>query len=95
MSCNDTEDYADEEYRTVPWESSQTILMTGGHLDADDGSGSLRVGHEVQIVGRARDSGLFVNDQTVSLVHAELRATPKGVQLKDRSSRNGTFVAYG
>jgi DNA-binding NtrC family response regulator len=87
-------DYADEEHMTVPWERSKTILMTGGHLDAEDGSGSLRVGHELQIVGRARGSGLFVNDETVSLVHAELRATPRGVQLKDRSSRNGTFVAY-
>ena len=78
---------------TFPLESS-IIMVKGGRLEAEDGSQSLAIHDELKIVGRARDSALRVNHETVSLVHAELQATPKGVRLKDRRSRNGTFVSH-
>ena len=43
-------------------------------------------------VGRAPDNRLVLVDQDVSGRHAELRATPSGVQLLDVGSRNGTWV---
>jgi adenylate cyclase len=47
---------------------------------------------DVLIVGRAVTSDLAVVDATVSRQHAELRARPDGVEVRDLGSSNGTFV---
>ena len=47
---------------------------------------------DVVIVGRAVTSDLAVVDATVSRQHAELRARPDGVEVRDLGSSNGTFV---
>ena len=47
---------------------------------------------DVVIVGRAVTSDLAVVDATVSRQHAELRARPDGIEVRDLGSSNGTFV---
>ncbi|MDQ8145527.1 MAG: adenylate/guanylate cyclase domain-containing protein [Gemmatimonadota bacterium] len=47
---------------------------------------------DVVIVGRAVTSDLAVVDATVSRQHAELRARPEGIEVRDLGSSNGTFV---
>lgn len=51
------------------------------YIDADDLS-----------VGRDPDSGIFLNDVTVSRQHARLLRTPEGVSVEDAGSLNGTYV---
>jgi Sigma-54 interaction domain/FHA domain len=86
-------DYAlDGAVDTVLMDDTSAIKVQGGQLETEDGRLLLKIGHELQIVGRARGSALYVDHETVSLVHAELQATSKGVRLKDRNSRNGTFI---
>ena len=44
------------------------------------------------VVGRAAASDMIVPDVTVSRRHAELRATPAGVRVRDLESSNGTAI---
>ena len=90
LALNDTD--LGESVDTVLMGESSAIKVQGGHLETEDGDVLLKIGHELQVVGRARDSSLCIDHETVSLVHAELQATSRGVRLKDRSSRNGTFI---
>ncbi|RMH38912.1 MAG: FHA domain-containing protein [Deltaproteobacteria bacterium] len=43
------------------------------------------------VVGAGRDCDLILDDPQVSRRHAELRATPEGVFVRDLGSTNGTF----
>ena len=43
-------------------------------------------------VGRAKTNGIVVADPLVSRVHATLRSTPAGPEIRDNNSSNGTFV---
>ncbi|MGH7434567.1 MAG: sigma 54-interacting transcriptional regulator, partial [Polyangiaceae bacterium] len=43
-------------------------------------------------IGRSRRCELVLDDPTVSSVHAEVQATPRGVRLVDLNSRNGTLL---
>jgi adenylate cyclase len=49
-------------------------------------------GSSVVSVGRAVTNDLAVVDPTISRKHAELKATPGGVEVTDNGSSNGTFV---
>jgi ABC-type multidrug transport system ATPase subunit/pSer/pThr/pTyr-binding forkhead associated (FHA) protein len=50
------------------------------------------IGPGVTGIGRARSNGVVLGDLLVSRAHAQLRATPKGIELRDLGSSNGTFV---
>jgi DNA-binding NtrC family response regulator len=60
-----------------------------GRIETLDRSASLEVGPERQLIGRAPQCALVLDDKTVSAVHAEVQATPLGVHLVDMGSRNG------
>lgn len=47
---------------------------------------------DVVAVGRHPDSGVFLDDVTVSRRHAEFRRRPGGYLLRDVGSLNGTYV---
>ncbi len=47
---------------------------------------------EETIVGRSTNSGVFLDDITVSRRHAEVRQLEGGYQLTDAGSLNGTYV---
>src|ERR1700690_1281555 len=66
--------------------------VRGGRLQAVGGGAALRIGDEVQVIGRSRHCALFVDDETVSKLQVEVQATPLGVRFKDLDSRNGTFL---
>jgi transcriptional regulator with PAS, ATPase and Fis domain len=83
----------DADAATVPVsESTQLVSVHGGRIEVVDDGSSVRVGAERLLVGRARRCDLALDDKTVSAVHAEVQATPKGVRLVDLNSRNGTFL---
>ena len=44
------------------------------------------------VVGRSPDSDIFLDDVTVSRLHAEVLRVPEGYVLKDGGSLNGTYV---
>lgn len=73
-------------------EATHTVSIHGGRIDSPDDGASLLLGQDRHLIGRARRCDLVLDDPTVSAVHAEVQATPKGVHLVDLSSRNGTFV---
>jgi len=43
-------------------------------------------------IGRAADNDVVVNDLSVSRYHAQLRKTPRGYEITDLDSHNGTFL---
>jgi transcriptional regulator with PAS, ATPase and Fis domain len=43
-------------------------------------------------IGRSQRCALVLDDPTVSKVHTEVQATPRGVHLVDLNSLNGTFI---
>ena len=44
------------------------------------------------IIGRSRDSGIMLDDESISRHHAKLVATPEGIDLVDLGSKNGTLL---
>jgi DNA-binding NtrC family response regulator len=52
----------------------------------------LTIGPEAILLGRHEDCQLVLDDPRVSSVHAELVATEQGVRLRDKGSKNGTFL---
>jgi pSer/pThr/pTyr-binding forkhead associated (FHA) protein len=53
---------------------------------------SLNAGDDVMTVGRAPESGIFLDDVTVSRRHAEFRRGAEGWSVRDSGSLNGTYV---
>ncbi len=52
----------------------------------------LTVGPDAVLLGRHDDCQLVLDDPRVSSVHAEVVATEQGVRLRDKGSKNGTYV---
>ncbi len=52
----------------------------------------MNIGHESVTIGRDASADLQLDDRSVSALHCELRATAKGVALRDLGSTNGTRV---
>jgi DNA-binding NtrC family response regulator len=52
----------------------------------------LVIGPDAILLGRHEDCQLVLDDPRVSSVHAELVATEQGVRLRDKGSKNGTFL---
>lgn len=48
--------------------------------------------HKKFIIGSSRESDLKVKDFTVERFHAELRATSKGIFIRDKKSKYGTMI---
>ena len=68
-----------------------TILVTKG---ANAGS-KFALTDAVTTIGRHPDSGVFLDDVTVSRRHAEIRHTDEGFTLVDSGSLNGTYCNGG
>jgi DNA-binding NtrC family response regulator len=69
------------------------VEVRGGTLRLAKSGETVTVGTDPVTVGRHASCGLVVDDPLVSAVHADLAATPDGVRLRDRGSRNGTLLA--
>jgi pSer/pThr/pTyr-binding forkhead associated (FHA) protein len=57
----------------------------GARFDLDPALGSV-------VVGRSPECALFLDDVTVSRIHAELHAVDGGWELRDVGSLNGSYV---
>lgn len=77
---------------TIP--ASGTIAVQGGRFEVVGGNStsSLVVGAERQLIGRAPQCALVIEDGLVSAIHLEVQATTRGVRILDLGSRNGTFI---
>jgi transcriptional regulator with PAS, ATPase and Fis domain len=81
----------DAEALTVPLET-HLLPLRGGRIEVVGETASLSVDMERLHIGRSQQCALFLDDPSVSKVHAEVQATPRGVRLVDLNSRNGTFI---
>ncbi len=76
---------------TVP-QAIHTLPLRSGRIQLVDSTGSIRVGTERLSIGRSPRCAVVLDDPSVSKVHAEVQATPRGVRLVDLQSLNGTFI---
>ncbi len=76
---------------TVPQEI-HVLSLRRGRVEVVGETGSVPVDMERLHIGRSQRCALVLDDPTVSKVHAEVQATPRGVRLVDLHSRNGTFI---
>jgi two-component system response regulator GlrR len=76
---------------TVP-HATHTVPLRSGRIELVDSTGSIRVGTERLSIGRSPRCAIVLDDPSVSKVHAEVQATPRGVRLVDLQSLNGTFI---
>jgi DNA-binding NtrC family response regulator len=83
---------ADEAFPTVPQET-HVLSLRRGRIEVVGEAASVPVDMERLHIGRSPRCALVLDDPTVSKVHAEVQATPRGVRVVDLNSRNGTFVA--
>jgi DNA-binding NtrC family response regulator len=82
-----------DEALTVPLSQETHVLsLRGGRIEVVGEAGSVRVGMERLHIGRSQRCALVLDDTTVSKVHAEVQATPRGVRLLDLNSLNGTSM---
>jgi DNA-binding NtrC family response regulator len=80
------------EHPTQPREETHVLPLRGGRIELVGEPGSIPVDMTRRHIGRSLRCELVLNDPTVSSVHAEVQATPRGVRLVDLNSRNGTFI---
>jgi DNA-binding NtrC family response regulator len=80
-----------DEALTVPQEA-HVLSVRGGRLEVLGEAGSVLVGMDRLHIGRSQRCALVLDHPTVSKVHAEVQATPRGVHLLDLNSLNGTFI---
>jgi DNA-binding NtrC family response regulator len=76
---------------TVPWET-HVLPLRRGWIEVVGETASVPVDIERLHIGRSQRCALVLDDPTVSKVHAEVQATPRGVRVVDLNSRNGTFI---
>jgi hypothetical protein len=81
-----------DEHLTQPREKTHVLPLRGGRITLVGEAGSIPVDMTRRHIGRSSRCELVLNDPTVSSVHAEVQATPRGVRLVDLNSRNGTFI---
>ena len=82
---------ADEAFPTVPQET-HVLSLRRGRVEVVGESASVPVDMERLHIGRSQRCALVLDDPTVSSVHAEVQATPRGVRVVDLNSLNGTFI---
>jgi DNA-binding NtrC family response regulator len=76
---------------TVPQET-HVLSVRRGRLEVVGETASVPVDMDRLHIGRSQRCALVLDDPTVSKVHAEVQATPRGLRLVDLHSRNGTFI---
>jgi len=81
----------DEAFPTVPQET-HVLSLRRGRIEVVGEAASVPVDIERLHIGRSPRCALVLDDPTVSKVHAEVQATPRGVRIVDLNSRNGTFI---
>jgi ABC-type multidrug transport system ATPase subunit/pSer/pThr/pTyr-binding forkhead associated (FHA) protein len=64
----------------------------GGSSIIRQPSAIMRLPTRVLRIGRAADNEVVVSDLSVSRYHAELRRSPRGYEIVDLNSHNGTYV---
>ena len=82
---------ADDALPTVPQET-HVLSLRRGRIEVVGETATVPVDMERLHIGRSERCALVLDDPTVSKVHAELQATPRGVRVVDLNSRNGTFI---
>src|SRR5262249_60970263 len=65
---------------------------SGGSSIMRQPSAIMRLPTRVLRIGRAADNEVVVSDLSVSRYHAELRRSPRGYEIVDLNSHNGTYV---
>ncbi len=80
-----------EDALTVPQEI-HVLSLRRGRVEVVGETGRVPVDMERLHIGRSPRCALVLDDPTVSKVHAEVQATPRGLRLVDLHSRNGTFI---
>jgi transcriptional regulator with PAS, ATPase and Fis domain len=73
-------------------QETHVLSLRGGRIEVVGETASVPVGMERLHVGRSQRCALILDDPTVSKVHAEVQATPRGVRVVDLNSLNGTFI---
>jgi two-component system response regulator GlrR len=82
---------ADDAFPTVPQET-HVLSLRRGRVEVLGETASVPVDMERLHIGRSQRCALVLDDPTVSKVHAEVQATPRGVRVVDLNSLNGTFI---
>ena len=87
--------FSPEEYETREREQGSEFA-TRCSLLIRDGSGRLnetvQIGTGNMTIGRSPECDLFLDDITVSRIHAVLISHDSGISIEDQKSLNGTFV---
>ncbi len=61
-------------------------------LKSAEGERRIRIERERTSLGRSRDADIFIPDQWLSRMHAEIRLDRGGLTIADLGSKNGTLV---
>lgn len=85
------DDDADEALITAP-QNTHVLSLRRGRIEVVGQKASVPVDMEPLQIGRSQRCAVVLDDPTVSKVHAEIQATPRGVRVVDLNSRNGTFI---
>jgi transcriptional regulator of aromatic amino acid metabolism len=73
-------------------QETHVLSLRGGRIEVVGEDASVPVDMERLHIGRSQRCALVLEDPTVSKVHAEVQATPRGVRVVDLNSLNGTFI---
>jgi hypothetical protein len=73
----------------APVVDGQAIAVRGGGTQPDE---TVSLGSEPLTIGRSPDCDVFLDDVTVSRLHAVVLRRPDGIWVEDQQSLNGTFV---
>ncbi len=82
----------DEALTVALAQETHVLSLRGGRIEVVGEAASFPVDMERLHIGRSQRCALVLEDPTVSKVHAEVQATPRGVRVVDLNSRNGTFI---
>jgi hypothetical protein len=82
----------DEALTVALAQETHVLSLRGGRIEVVGEDTSVPVDMERLHIGRSQRCALVLDDPTVSKVHAEVQATPRGVHLVDLNSLNGTFI---
>jgi pSer/pThr/pTyr-binding forkhead associated (FHA) protein len=83
------EGYDDFPFPEDELEPGQALLLVKHGPNAGS---TFLIEHDATSCGRSLDSDVFLDDISVSRVHAEIRRQPDGFYIHDLGSMNGTYV---
>jgi pSer/pThr/pTyr-binding forkhead associated (FHA) protein len=85
-----TDEQHTESLEAIPLDPSETPTLVV--IRGPNAGSRFTLTDEVTTIGRHPDSGVFLDDVTVSRRHAEIRRTMSGFEVVDVGSLNGTYV---